>query len=370
MNSPRITHIDIRKYRVPFPEPIEFALGRITHSATLFVRIYADNGLYGMGEASPDPWITGETQDICFAAAQYLAPHLLGRTPTAVAARTAEIDALLLHNSSTRCAFDMALYDLAAKNAGLPLYAYLGGGKRSFSTNFTLWLDTPKRMAKAARMYQQAGAVVLKVKVGTGRKEDVARVQAVRAAVGPDMPLRIDANQGWDEDTAVGVLRELAGCNIEFCEQPVDYRDFEALARVRAASPIPIMADESLLDQYDAERLAAMGACDLFNIKPGKAGGLHNALKIDVIAEQAGIPCMVGVFDETRLALSAYAHFICARPNIVYADLDSYLAYPDDPISGGVIFDGPNVIVSATPGHGADVRAEVWVGLEGETVGG
>ena len=360
MSTPTITAIDIRKYRVPFPEPIEFALGRITHSATVFVRIHADNGLHGTGEASPDPWITGETQDICFAAAQYLAPHLLGKDPTTVTARTAEIDSLLLHNSSTRCAFDLALYDLASKQAGLPLYAYLGGEKRSFATDFTLWLDTPERMADAAMAYQQAGAVVLKMKVGTSREEDVARVQAVRAAVGPEMPLRIDANQGWDEDTAVGVLRELAGCNIEFCEQPVAYRDFEALARVRTASPIPIMADESLIDQVDAERLASDKACDLFNIKPGKAGGLHNALAIEAVARQAGISCMVGVFDETRLALSAYAHFICARPNILYADLDSYLVYPDDPISGGVIFDGPNVIVSDTPGHGADVREELW----------
>lgn len=368
VNAPVITAIDIRKYRVPFPEPIEFALGRITHSATVFVRIHADNGLYGMGEASPDPWITGETQDICFTAAHYLAPNLLGKAPTAVADRTSEINALLLHNSSARCAFDLALYDLAAKQAGLPLYAYLGGGKRSFITNFTLWLDTPERTAEAARAYQQAGAVALKVKVGTSREEDVARVQAVRAAVGPEMPLRIDANQGWNEATAIATLHDLAPLDIEFCEQPVLYRDFEALARVRTASPIPIMADESLLDQHDAARLAAIGACDLFNIKPGKAGGLHNALEIEAIARRAGIPCMVGVFDETRLALSAYAHFICARPNILYADLDSYLAYPDDPISGGAIFDGPHVRVSDEPGHGADVRAEVWAELEGVTI--
>ncbi len=162
----------------------------------------------------------------------------------------------------------------------------------------------------------------------------------------------------------------LAPFDIEFCEQPVIYRDFEALARVRAASPIPIMADESLLDQHDAVRLSAMGACDLFNIKPGKAGGLHDALEIESIADEAGIPCMVGVFDETRLALSAYAHFISARPNILYADLDFFLAYPDDPISGGVTFNGPHASITDAPGHGADVQADVWEGLEGVIVNG
>ncbi len=161
-----------------------------------------------MGEASPDPWITGETQDICYAAAQYLAPSLLGKDPTDVSARTAEIDALLLHNSSTRCAFDLALYDLAAKQADLPLYAYLGGGKRSFITNFTLWLDTKEQTVDAALAYQQAGAVVLKMKVGTSREEDVARVRAVRSAVGADIAIRIDANQGWDEATAIATLHD------------------------------------------------------------------------------------------------------------------------------------------------------------------
>jgi len=222
---------------------------------------------------------------------------------------------------------------------------------------------------EAALAYQKAGTVVLKIKVGTSREEDIARVQAVRSAIGPDIAIRIDANQGWDEATAIATLSDLAPFDIEFCEQPVRYRDFEALARVRAASPIPIMADESLLDQHDAVRLVEMGACDLFNIKPGKAGGLHDALEIESIAARAGIPCMVGVFDETRLALSAYAHFISARPNILYADLDSFLAYPDDPISGGVIFDGPHASVTDAPGHGADVRQDVWESLDGATVG-
>ncbi len=220
----------------------------------------------------------------------------------------------------------------------------------------------------AARVFVDQGMASLKIKVGTRREEDVARVRAVRGAVGPDPTIRIDANQGWDEASAVGILRDLAECDIEFCEQPLPYWDIEGMARLRAHSPIPIMADESLVDQRDARRLIGAQACDGFNIKPGKAGGLHNAIEIETIAREAAIPCMVGVFDETRLALSAYTHFISARPNILYADLDSYLAYPDDPIAAGVELVNSQVLVSDTVGHGANVKPEVWEALEGTVI--
>ncbi len=194
MSKPHITQIDIRKFQAPFSRTHHLRFGQLTHSATVFVRVYADNGLYGTGEASPDPWITGETQDICFAAARYLAPHFLDKNPLALSSRNAELDVLLLHNSSTRSAFDMALYDLAAKQAGLPLYAYLEGKKRTFSTHVTLWLDTPDATAETARVFVDQGVVSLKIKVGTRCEEDVARVRAVRGVVEPDPTIRIDAN--------------------------------------------------------------------------------------------------------------------------------------------------------------------------------
>lgn len=115
------------------------------------------------------------------------------------------------------------------------------------------------------------------------------------------------------------------------------------------------MADESLFDHYDAFRLAAAGCCDYFNIKLAKAGGLAPALKINAIAESAGIPCMVGCMLETRLGLSAAAHLISARSNIRFADLDSHLTMVEDPIVGGILFDCGQVFLPDTPGHGADV---------------
>ena len=138
------------------------------------------------------------------------------------------------------------------------------------------------------------GFGAIKAKLGSGRADDVARIRAIRAAVGPNVALRIDANQGWDPATAALTLNDLAAFNIQYCEQPVARWNIEALRHLRTASPIPIMADEALFDHHDAVRLASMGACDYFNIKLSKSGGIHTALKINAVAEAAGIPCMVG----------------------------------------------------------------------------
>jgi L-Ala-D/L-Glu epimerase len=131
-------------------------------------------------------------------------------------------------------------------------------------------------------------------------------------------------------------LKALEVFDIEHCEEPVPHWNNRDLVRVRNQSPIPIMADESLFNEYDAFRLASMGACDYFNIKLSKSGGIHSALKIINIAESAGIKSQVGCMSESRLALTALAHIVMARKNIVHFDMDSALMLSQDPIIGGI----------------------------------
>ena len=146
--------------------------------------------------------------------------------------------------------------------------------------------------------------------------------------------------------------------DIQYCEEPVAHWDNDGLATVRRNSPVPIMADESVFDHHDAYRLAKAGAVDYINIKLAKSGGIHTALKINAVAEAAGIPCMLGGMFETRIGISAGAHLIAACPNIVFADLDSINHYAEDPVIGGVVFDGPKVALPDTPGHGAEIMDE------------
>ena len=368
MKEPVITRIDIYKLDIPLRAPFRFALGLLDHTENVLVQIHCSDGSYGLGEASPIWFITGESQAIDFEAAKALGRLMVGKNPLAIEERMAELNGFLVHNSTIKSAFDIALYDLVAKRAGLPLYTLLGGERRDFDTDLTIGIGAPEAMADEAREIKRQGFCAIKVKLGTNRHDDVARIQAIRGAVGPEMPIRIDANQGWDPVTAVQTLRDLEPFGIQYCEEPVAHWNNQALKQVREASPIPIMADESLFDHHDAFRLASMGACDFFNIKLAKSGGIHSALKINAIAESAGIQCMVGSMHETLLGSSAAAHLVSARPNIIFADLDAAFGLVEDPTTGGIHYDGGRISLPDTPGHGADIEPDVLAHLDGHSI--
>ena len=351
----RITSVDIYKSDIELKEPFRIAIMEIVRAQSVFIKINTNEDLYGIGEANPTRGITGETQSINLAAAVDLAMLLVNKDPLNIEERMREIDRFLIHNSTLRSAFDMALYDLLGKVAELPLYAVLGGGKRSFWTDNTIGIADPGSMAKKALDYKNQGFQAIKVKLGTTKNQDIERITKIRKAIGDDLPIRIDANQGWDYKTAVATLQALESMGIEYCEQPIACWDYENMRRIRQNTSIALMADESLFDHHDAFKLASMGCCDYFNIKLAKAGGIHTALRINAIAEGAGIRCMVGCMTETRLGLTAAAHLVSSRPNIQYADLDGYLFLKSDPIVGGAQYDVGEITLPDTPGHGADV---------------
>lgn len=355
MEKPKITSIDIYKADLEFHEPFRIAIMEIKNAQNVFIKINTNNGQYGLGEASPTWGITGETQSINLAGALDLARLMLNKNPLNIEERMREIDTFLVHNSTLRSAFDMALYDLLGKAAGLPLYEVLGGGKRSFWTDNTIGIADAGYMAKKAVKYKNQGFKAIKVKLGTTREDDVERIKKIREAIGDELPVRIDANQGWDYKTAVLTLQALEPMRIEYCEQPIAYWDYENLRRIRQNTSIAIMVDESLFDHHDAFKLASMGCCDYFNIKLAKSGGIHTAVKINAIAEGAGIRCMVGCMTETRLGLTAAAHLVSARPNICYSDLDGYLMMKEDPVIGGAQYDVGEIHLPDDPGHGADL---------------
>lgn len=355
MDKTIITGVDIFKSNIELKEPFKIAIMEIISSQSVFIRIHTNTGLYGIGEANPYWGITGETQSINLASAVDLAKLILHKNPLNIEERMREIDSFLVHNSTIRSAFDMALYDLLGKVAGLPLYALLGGGKHSFWTDNTIGIGEPDEVAQKAVEYKNQGFRAIKVKLGTTINKDTMRIRKIRDAIGTDLPIRIDANQGWDYHTAVNILGALEPMGIEYCEQPIACWDYENMRRIRENTSIAIMADESLFDHHDAFKLASMGCCDYFNIKLSKSGGIGTALKINAIGESAGIHCMVGCMTETRLGLTASAHIVSALPNIKFADLDGYLMLKDDPIIEGSQYKVGEINLPDIPGHGADI---------------
>lgn len=350
-----ITHIEIYKYTIPMV-PFTIATGTMEFAQNLFIRIHTSEGITGVGECSAFPMIAGETQATCFAMAKDFAALWKNKPANAIKDRLNELDLFTAGNYTAKSAFDLALYDIAAKAANQPLYQYLGGQRKPIESDLTIGIDSPEKMAATAVIFKEKGVNIIKVKLGKKPADDIERIRQIRQAIGNDIKLRIDANQGWTYDNAVTALTALSRYDIEFCEQPIGKWNDELLPGLCKLSPIPLMADESVFTHHDAERIIRNKACAYINIKFAKSGGIQEALLINEVAEKNHITCMMGGMLESRLALTAKVHFAMAKDNIKFYDLDTcLLGHLVDPVVGGVSYSGMHLQLSDAPGIGADV---------------
>jgi L-alanine-DL-glutamate epimerase-like enolase superfamily enzyme len=363
MTALTIQQIELYKLFIPLKEPFVISLGPIYNAENVLVVIRTKEGITGFGECSPFMSINGESADTCMVVGQYFAQALKGKNALEIEEHIKAMDKIIYGNSSIKSAFDMALYDIASQQAGLPLYAYLGGNtSKTIITDYTVSIGEPSRMAADAVKIKEEGYPAIKIKLGNNGKTDVLRIKAIREAVGNDIPLRIDANQGWGVEEAIETLKALAPFGIQHCEEPIARWAFMQLPWVRQESPIPIMSDESCGDEHDVERLIQLGACDYMNIKLGKSGGIYKGLKMVKLAEEARIHLQVGAFMESRLAMTAFAHFSLCSPAIEHFDFDTALMFSEDPVTGGIVYEKNGVvIVPEVAGLGATV-SDAWLG--------
>ncbi|HEY2726902.1 MAG TPA: dipeptide epimerase, partial [Parafilimonas sp.] len=263
----KIIQTEIYKYSIPMV-PFTIATGTMEYAQNIFIRVHTDEGITGVGECSAFPMITGETQATCFEMAKDFASLWKNKNALDIEERINELHAFTAYNNTIKSAFDMALHDIVAQNAQLPLYKFLGGNKiKKLETDLTIGINSPQQMAEQAKQFVERGVRILKIKLGKNAKEDTQRIELISEAVGEKIKLRIDANQGWNYNDAVYVLTALKNYNIEFCEQPLHKHDDPLLAELKKISPIKIMADESVFNHYDAIRLIKADACDYINIK-------------------------------------------------------------------------------------------------------
>ncbi len=341
-----IIQIEIYTSPIKLKEPFKISLGVLTHANNVVVRIRTQQGFIGFGECSPFMTIHGESIETAVIVGQYLAKVLIGKSALDIAANAHAMDATIYGNSCIKSAFNIALYDIASRHANLPLYAFLGGANtKKIQTDYTISIDTPQKMALDALQIIRNGFEIIKVKVGGKPSEDVERIRLIREAVGYDVRIRIDANQGWAVQQAIDVLTTLEQYDIEHCEEPINRAMYMHLPQIKKACKIPIMADESCCFHYDVQRLIDIDACDSFNIKLSKSAGISDALKIIQLAEQAGKVLQVGGFLESRLAFTAAAHVALVSEAICYYDFDTPLMFEEDPVVGGIVY-GKRGIVS------------------------
>ena len=265
------------------------------------------------------------------------------------------IQGSMVRNFSAKAAVEIAVYDLFAQSFEAPLYEILGGGEPVLSTDITISVDGIDTMVRDAKAAVASGFQALKVKVGKDPKHDIERVKAIYAAVGDKALISLDANQGWTPKQTVCALRELesAGVELEFVEQPVRGNDLEGMKYVTERVATAIVADESAFGPREVIELIRMRGADIINIKLMKAGGISNAVRIADIAAAFDMSCMMGCMLETSIGVSAAAHVAVAKSSsITHIDLDAPTLATNDPVAGGVTFDGPEISISDAPGLG------------------
>lgn len=349
--------IDIQTKLVSFKRRKVFKIAFGTgsdHSSRIYTKVITDSGIYGLGEAAPAPLVTGETLDTVVAAIEFMKPFLIGMDPTDIAAIHEKMDKTLLFNPAAKAAVDVACYDIIGKKEGKAVHKLLGAKTDSLQTDITIGIDTIEEMTRECVERVNQGFRILKIKCGIDSNKDIEVLREIRKAVGDEIDLRIDINQGYDMETALRVLKEIAEFNISEAEQPLPFWDVHGMAEIKKLSPIPIMADESVHSPEQARIVCEHDACDIVNIKFMKCGGIYKALQISDIAKEFGKTCLVGCMSESKLAIAAAAAVVVAKDNIVSADLDSFFSFtdPEKGVTGGFEVDKDIITLSSGAGYG------------------
>lgn len=360
----KIERIRLGKIEVPLIKPFKTALRTVDRIVSTVVRLETDTGEIGWGEAHPTGPITGESHEsVRGAIANYILPGIQGKPIESLEEVFSALHGSCAGNTSAKAAVDMAVFDLFGKRYGLPLYRLFGGNSNETETNLTISVNPPDEMARDSVEAVSRGFRILKIKVGLDPGLDIERIKAVREAVGRDIVIRVDANQGWNAREAVRIMQELerADLRIELVEQPVKAKDFEGMRRVTRSICTPVLADESVFSPADALKLIGMGAADYINIKLMKTGGLNQGLLICSVAEATGTECFMGCMLETKLAVTAAAHLACGKKVITRCDLDSPFLCSEDPILGGARLEGACLRLTDAPGLGIeDLPTVAW----------
>jgi len=322
----KITRLDAYPFRLPLRRDFRWASLEQQLGHFVFVEVHTDSGISGIGEAIPLPdWggdhgrpggeTPGSVLDIIRGV---IAPALTGLDPTAIEAAHMAMDRVLRGHSYARCAVDIALHDILGQVAGLPLYRLIGGAVRPcVQVAHMIGIMSTDDARDEARASCVDGISALQIKGGADPERDIATVRAIREAVGPEVFLRLDANQGYARaKQAARVLSRMAGL-LDMVEQPV--ADRAEMAALTAASEIDVIADESCWDACDAIEIVRDRAADAISIYLAKAGGLAPARRVAAVAMAAGLPCDVNGSLESGIGNAANLHFALASPPVTLA---------------------------------------------------
>ena len=318
----KITKVRIDSLAVPLPHPYQLSkeYGIFSTATPIVVAVETDEGITGYGECDPWPLFTGDSVESAgLVIAKHLAPMLIGKDPTNINEIHRLMDASIRNQHLAKSALDMAVHDILGKALHVPVHTLLGGSRRDkLRCMWSIGGSTPEESAQDVLRAKEAGYYGCMIKIGgPDYKLDADRTRAVREAVGRDYPLIVDANQGWDVDTAIRYWKRIRDCDIAFFEQPLQSWDVQGMAKVRRAIDIPLSADEGVMTMQDARNLIQAEAVDVFSIKVTKNGGIAPAKAICELAAAHGVQVFFNSMIEEGITQAASLQIAATCSNIV-----------------------------------------------------
>lgn len=353
-----IRRLEVRAIEAPLARPYAIAGDRTEAVRMLFVELGDSSGYSGMGSATPEVSITGESFESCRAALEG-AKWLIGQDALDVHVLGMRLDERLPDNPGARAALDMALHDLWARQMGAPLVDLLGRAHKELETSVTIGIEGVEETLKQAREHVAHGFRCLKIKTGEDLAADVERLRILRAELGGAVVLRADANCGYSIHEVPDFFERTRDLAIEFLEQPVKPEGFADLRHLPIDMRVRIVADESVHDEEDARRLLRdPRPCAGWVVKLMKCGGIAPALRIAAMARDEGVGLMWGCMDESRIGIAAALHAAFASSATRWLDLDGHMELARDLGAGGFTLERGRMRTIGEHGLGARLLAD------------
>ena len=356
----RLTKVHLYLVQIQLCMPVKHHLAKRTYSQNLVVKVVTDSGVVGFGEGIARQYVTGEVMESSLRFLQdHLIPELNGFHPSGPPDLIEALAELLSEDNRAQapaacCALELAILDAAGKTWGQSVAQMLGGGDQPLIYSAVMPMMTqPSFYHRLLCLISDLKMSFVKLKVGNER--DLQSLSLAREILGHEVDLRVDANGAWCAEEAEERIAAMMAYGISAVEQPVPKDDIKGLRRVAERLEIPVIADESLCAEHDAEHLIAMDACQIFNLRLSKCGGILAADRLYEIGRNKGIGAQLGCqVGETGILSAAGRHFAASRKMIYLEGSYSNYLLKEDIVNEPVKF-GPGGVAQPLAGHGLGV---------------
>ena len=355
----KITHYKIDRFSAPLKRPFVTSLREVSQLKDLVIEVVDEDGVCGLGEGAATPPITGETLGSIESGLEYLMPFILNKHFASIDALMDEANKRLRGNTTLKAMLNSALYDIASKKSGLPLYKYLNAHSdtTTLSSDITISLGSPEQMQNAALEAISKGYETLKLKIGADAQSDAKSVVALCKNLPSNVRLLLDANQAYSTKETIALLHYIEAHGIRpLCiEQPIGAENLEGFKEIKKRCTTPLMADESAFNAAQLKVLFEMEAVDLVNIKLAKCGGIDEAFKMIALCEKYGKNAMMGCMMEGIVAIATAANVAATfEQTVILHDLDTPFLLRGYRYTGEMRFDEPHIELAHRSGIGIE----------------